>query len=149
MLILENGFSDWTLQIVGTDIPESVLERARLGRYSDLEVNRGLPAPYLAKYFNRHGVEWQIKDEVRKMIRFERLDLRRGTAGLGAFDIVLCRNVLIYFDSPTKRKILSAIQSALAPGGYLLLGAAETLISLNETLEKTVLGTSILYRKPG
>jgi chemotaxis protein methyltransferase CheR len=140
LLLLENGFSDWTLQIVGTDIAESVLERARNGCYSQLEVDRGLPAVYLDRYFNRHGVGWQIKDQVRNMVRFERLDLRRETARPGAFDIVFCRNVLIYFDPPTKRKILSAIQAVLAPGGYLLLGAAETIINLNDKLEKRVLG---------
>lgn len=148
MLLLECGFRDWSLHIVGTDIAESVLERARRGRYSQLEVNRGLPAPYLIKYFTRHGLEWQIKDEIRKMVKFERLDLRRGTAGPGAFDIVFCRNVLIYFDQPTKRQILSNIQSALAPGGYLSLGAAETIINLNDSLEKRVFGAATLYRNP-
>ncbi len=148
MLLLEGGFQNWNLQIAGTDIAESILERARTGRYSQLEVNRGLPVHYLIKYFTRHGLEWQLKDEIRRMVRFERLDLRRATAGPGPFDIVFCRNVLIYFDPTTKRQILAAIQSVLAPGGYLSLGAAETIINLNETLEKCVFGKATLYRNP-
>jgi chemotaxis protein methyltransferase CheR len=148
MLLLENGFQDWSLKIVGTDIAESILERARSGRYSQLEVNRGLPASYLIKYFTRHGLEWQLKDEIRRMVQFERLDLRRATADPGSFDIVFCRNVLIYFDPPAKKKILSGIQLVLAPGGYLSLGAAETVINLNETLVKRVFGTATLYQNP-
>ena len=90
------------IQILGTDLSTPILERARAARYCQVEVNRGLPAMLLVKYFQRAGLDWQLKEEVRRMARFERFDLRGGMRMLGPFDIVFCRNVLIYFDLETK-----------------------------------------------
>jgi len=148
MLICELGLAGWTFEIVGTDIAESILERARRGRYSQLEVNRGLPAAHLIKYFTKHGMEWQIKDELRRMVRFEQFDLRRSAAGLGSFDVIFCRNVLIYFDQPTKQQILESLKNALNKGGYLCLGAAENMMSSNLVFNKHAFGTATLYQNP-
>jgi len=103
MMLLEMGVPDWNTEILATDLSDRVLDRARSGKYSQLEVNRGLPAPLLVKYFRRAGLEWQLKDEVRRMVRFQPFDLRSSMRALGPFDVVLCRNVLIYFDLETRK----------------------------------------------
>ena len=148
MLLLEMGLGNWNISIVGTDLSTAVLERARAGKYLQIEVNRGLPAPLLVKYFKREGLEWQLKDEVRRMVRFEQDDLRRGSSVMGPFDLVFCRNVLIYFDVDTKRKILARIRQCLAPGGHLLLGGSETTLNLDERFVRRPVGAAMLYQVP-
>ncbi len=111
------------------------------------EVNRGLPAPYLVKYFRREGLDWRLKDEIRNMVTFRRFDLRQSMAALGRFNIVFCRNVLIYFDAETKIKILNQILTVLLPGGYLFLGGAETTLNLHGSFERVSIGTTVAYRK--
>jgi chemotaxis protein methyltransferase CheR len=123
MLLLESGLSDWNVQILGTDFSSQVLERARSGKYRQIEVNRGLPAPLAVKHFRRSGVDWQLSEPVRRMVRFETIDLRRSMHALGPFDLVFCRNVMIYFDSETKRKILRELHGTLFRGGWLPLAA--------------------------
>ena len=147
MVLLEMNLKDWKIEIFGTDLAEKVLDRAREGKYIQIEVNRGLPAPYLVKYFNRQGLEWQIKDELRRMVRFQQFDLRQSMRGLGPFDVVLCRNVLIYFDVETKKSILRQIEGTLRRGGRLLLGAAETTMNLNTSLERQTVDGSTFYLK--
>ena len=147
MVLLEMNLKDWKIEIFGTDLAEKVLDRAREGKYIQIEVNRGLPAPYLVKYFNRQGLEWQIKDELRRMVRFQQFDLRQSMRGLGPFDVVLCRNVLIYFDVETKKSILRQIEGTLRRGGSLLLGAAETTMNLNTSLERQTVDGSTFYLK--
>ncbi|MCD6399921.1 protein-glutamate O-methyltransferase CheR, partial [candidate division WOR-3 bacterium] len=132
ILLLEMGLGDWNIQILGTDLSTQALERARAGKYLQIEVNRGLPARYLVKHFTRSGLEWQLKDEVRRMVRFESFDLRKSMRALGPFDIVFCKNVLIYFDIETKKKILREIRGTLFSGGYLLLGGSETALALDD-----------------
>ena len=146
MLAAEIGLGSWEMQILGTDLAESVLERARLARYSQLEVNRGLPAAYLVKFFTRQGLEWVLKDEIRSRVRFQRHDLRDSARHLGPFDLVFCRNVLIYFDTETKRRILRQVREAMYPGGYLLLGAVETILDLEDLYERKRVGQAILYQ---
>ncbi len=146
MMLREMGLADWDLRILGTDLAESVLQRARAGRYSQLEINRGLPAAYLVKYFTRHGLEWQLRDEIRRMVRFEHHDLRYGVNHLGSFEVVFCRNVLIYFDTETKKKILRQIHRSLAAGGWLLLGAVETVLDLEDLFERRRIGQATLYQ---
>ncbi len=124
MLLLEGPYADWKIEIEGTDLSARILERASSGRFLQIEVNRGLPAPLLVKYFLRAGLEWQIKEAVRRVVRFAAFDLRQSMSVRGPFDLVFCRNVLIYFDMPTRRKILAELRGTLAPGGYLLLGAS-------------------------
>jgi chemotaxis protein methyltransferase CheR len=147
ILLLESGFGDWIIEILGTDISEQVLSRAREGKYMQLEVNRGLPAQYLVKYFQREGLEWRIKDNIRRMVRFEQADLRQNPRGSG-YDFVFCRNVLIYFDIPTKKQILERLRNSLTPGGYLALGSAESTLGLDEVFQRVVVGNARFYQAP-
>ena len=122
MLLLEEGLSDWNIQILGTDFSSQVLERARSGKYQQIEVNRGLPAALLVKHFRRSGVDWQLSEPVRRMVRFETIDLRKSMRALGPFDLVFCRNVMIYFDAETKKKHIErtprhAVSRRLAAAG--------------------------------
>jgi chemotaxis protein methyltransferase CheR len=145
MLLLENGLQDWDMQILGTDFSEKVVERARSGLYQQIEVNRGLPAALLVKYFCRSGLEWQLTDAVRRMVRFETIDLRKSMRSLGPFDLVFCRNVMIYFDDATKRSIVKEIHRTLFQGGWLLLGGAETAIHLEERFDRLTVGNVTVY----
>jgi chemotaxis protein methyltransferase CheR len=151
-MLLREHFADaldgWITRIVATDISPSMLERARTGRYSQLEVNRGLPAPLLVKHFTRAGMEWQINDDLRSMIEYRMVNLAEAGdwARLGTFDLVLIRNVLIYFDVETKRDILSRTKSHLRPGGLLFLGSSETTLGLVDGFERVQSGKTICYR---
>jgi len=145
MLILEDGFRDWNVHVLGTDFCSKVVARANAGLYQQLEVNRGLPATLLVKYFQRCGLSWQIRDAVRAMVRFETIDLRNSMRTLGPFDLVLCRNVMIYFDTATKRKIMMQIHNTMFRGGWLLLGSAETTIDLDGLFERRSLGGTTVY----
>jgi len=147
MMLLELGMGTWHIDILGTDLSHRIVERARLGRYAQLEVNRGLPAPYLAKYFKRHGLEWEVAEAVRRMVRFQQADLRQIPRTLGSFDLVLCRNVLIYFDLETKRSILQSIRSTMVPGGLLLLGGAETLLNVDAGFNRKMAGAAVYYER--
>jgi len=145
MLLLEEGFKDWNIDIFGTDFSSKVLERARTATYQQIEVNRGLPAAILIKYFRRAGLEWQLNEAARRMARFETLDLRKSMRTLGPFDLVFCRNVMIYFDNETKRKIMKELHSTLFRGGWLLLGGAETAFGLDDLFERTTVGNVTVY----
>ncbi len=124
----------WQVDIVATDISTEVLEKAKLGLYSQFEVQRGLPVQWLLKYFTQQGDQWQIAASLRSMVEFRQFNLLQSFDALGAFDVIFCRNVLIYFDAPTKSEILARFGTSLAPGGALLLGAAETVIGLTDRL---------------
>jgi chemotaxis protein methyltransferase CheR len=145
MLLLEDGLSDWNVQILGTDLSSQVLERARSGKYQQIEVNRGLPTPLLVKHFRRSGVDWQLSEAVRKLARFETIDLRKSMRALGPFDLVFCRNVMIYFDAGTKKQILKELHGSLFRGGWLLLGAAEPMFGAEEWFQRQTVGNAIVY----
>jgi len=145
MLLLEDDLRTWNIQILGTDFSSHVLERAQSGTYQQIEVNRGLRAPLLLKHFRRAGVNWQLSDEVRRMARFEKFDLRRSMRALGPFDLVFCRNVLIYFDTETRKKILRELHGTLFRGGWLMLGGSETAFGIEEWFEKQALGSTTVY----
>jgi chemotaxis protein methyltransferase CheR len=149
MLLLEMGLvaQGWHIQILGTDLSNHVLDRARQGRYMQIEVNRGLPAPYLVRYFSKQGLEWQLKDNIRSMATFQQFDLRQNLASLGTFDVIFCRNVLIYFDVPTKKKILGGLRSVLRDDGCLLLGGAEAILDLDGRYARQVVGQASVYKK--
>ena len=147
MLLQERGLTTRSIQILGTDISEQILETARTAKYVQFEVNRGLPAMYLVKYFQREGLDWCLKDSVRNMVTFRRFDLRQPMTALGRFHIIFCRNVLIYFDQETKIKILNQIATVLEPGGYLLLGGAESILSLHDKFERLPDKSTAIYRK--
>jgi len=145
MLLLEAGLGDWNIQILGTDFSSKVLERARAGRYQQIEVNRGLPTPLLLKYFARSGVEWQLSETVRRMVRFETIDLRKSMRALGPFDLVFCRNVMIYFDAATKKNIMKEIHGTMFRGGWLLLGGAEPAFGFEDSFDRQLVGTATVY----
>ena len=146
MLLLDIGMAGWNVQISATDLNDVVLERAKAARYLQIEVNRGLTSSQLMRYFNRVGSEWQLKDEVKRLVQFERLDLRQSLRSRGPFDIIFCRNVLIYFDLETKRRILDEMRGALYPGGYLLLGGAETTINVDDQFRREEMNGATFYR---
>jgi chemotaxis protein methyltransferase CheR len=149
MLLLEMGKLRHEFEIVGTDICTTALERARAGRYTQFEVNRGLPAPFLMKYFTPVGTDWQLNADVRSLAQFSSIDLRQNLFALGMFDLILCRNVLIYFDDETKQKIFANLGSVLRPHAYLALGCAESMVRLSNGFERTAVDLSSFYRLKG
>jgi chemotaxis protein methyltransferase CheR len=130
---MEREVAGWHIEILATDLCEDVLEKARKGIYSQFEVQRGLPIQLLIRHFAQIGESWQIAPELRAMIKFRRLNLLSDFSNLGVFDLIFCRNVLIYFDRPTKVDVLERLAKVTAQDGYLVLGAAETVIGLTET----------------
>ena len=148
MLVSEMGpaLGGRTVEIVGTDIAREPLARAGRGLYSQFEVQRGLPARLLVKYFTREENGWQIGRQLRDMVRFRECNLLTDLSGLGRFDVIFCRNVLIYFDQPTKIRTLGAISRQLAPDGVVYLGGAETVLGLNSGLSPVASGHGIFQR---
>jgi chemotaxis protein methyltransferase CheR len=132
--------------ILGTDLSPDVVARARTGRFSQLEVNRGLPTRLLLKHFYRDGSAWQVCDELRRRVTFRQLNLARDFDGVPVMDVVFLRNVLIYFDGPTKVRVLERIARILRPGGYLFLGASETPFGIATSYERLQSGKAIFYR---
>lgn len=122
----------WRIEILGTDISPAVLEKAKVGLYSQFEVQRGLPIQMLVKYFEQNGEMWQIDASLRGMIEYKELNLLKDLSSLGAFDIIFCRNVLIYFDRDTKAKVLESIWRLMPRDGALFLGGAETVLGISE-----------------
>ncbi len=145
MLLLAEGLADWNTVILGTDFSSQVVERAQSGKYQQIEVNRGLPAALLIKHFRRAGVDWQLSEPVRRMAHFETIDLRKSMRALGPFDLVFCRNVLIYFDIETRKKILKEIHGTLFRGAWLLLGGVETAFGVEELFERQIVGSVVVY----
>jgi len=134
MCLKEMGatLAGWRVEIVATDLSLEVLEKAAAGIYSQFEVQRGLPVRLLIKYFAQCGDTWQVSPEIRAMVTFRPFNLLRDFTELGAFDVVFCRNVLIYFDRATKIDVLERTARAMPQDGYLVLGAAETLVGLTD-----------------
>jgi chemotaxis protein methyltransferase CheR len=125
----------WRVDILATDLSLEVLAKAGAGVYSQFEVQRGLSVRHLIKYFAQSGDTWQVSPEIRGMVQFRPLNLLHEFSQLGSFDVVFCRNVLIYFDQPTKLDILHRVARLLPPDGYLVLGAAETVVGLTEAFK--------------
>lgn len=147
IVLRELGLADWTIQILATDLSTRILDRARLGRYMPIEISRGLPPHLLHKYFNHEaGGHWSVRDEIRRMVQFEQFDLRASTRGMGPFDVVFCRNVLIYFDQETVKRIIAGIRATLRPGGYLLLSSAENPAPLAEHFGRIESAGAVLFR---
>ena len=137
----------WKIEIVGTDLSREVLERAKNGLYSQFEVQRGLPIQMLIKYFEKKEDQWQIKPELRTMVQYKELNLLHDLKSLGNFDVVFCRNVLIYFDQPTKGRILENISMLMPDDGMLFLGGAETVLGISDKF-KPLPGQRGVYCKP-
>jgi chemotaxis protein methyltransferase CheR len=148
-MMIEEHFPElrtWTVKILGTDISSAILNRARSGRYSQMEVNRGLPAALLTRYFQREGLEWVVKDCIRNRVEFEPINLSAPWPSLPSMDIVMMRNVLIYFDVPVKKQILTQTRGAMKADGYLLLGGAESVLNLDDQLERVAYEKTACYR---
>ena len=132
MALREMGtkLAGWTIEIFATDISTTALEKAKAGLYSQFEVQRGLPIQMLVKYFTQIGDQWQISPDLRNMVVYRHFNLLQDFAGFGMFDVVFCRNVLIYFDQETKITVLNRLAKSVHKDGYLMLGAAETVVGL-------------------
>jgi chemotaxis protein methyltransferase CheR len=135
MLLAENKamLGNRTVEIIGTDIAREPLARAQDGLYSQFEVQRGLPMTNLVRYFRKEGANWRISDAIRAMVQFRLWNLLSDLRPLGQFDVVFCRNVLIYFDQPTKSRVLDAIARQMPADGLLYLGGAETVLGLSDS----------------
>src|SRR5439155_10234163 len=125
----------WRVEILATDLSLDVLEKAKAGVYSQFEVQRGLPIQMLVKYFTQVGDTWQVAPDIRAMVQYRPLNLLADFTNLGRFDVIFCRNVLIYFDQDTKIGVLNRIGRILEPEGYLVLGAAETVVGLTDAFK--------------
>ena len=148
-LLLREHFpalADGRASILATDLSGSVLDQARAGRYTQFEVNRGLPAMLLAKHFKKHEDRWQVSESIRAMIEYRQRNLIEPLPSEERHDLVMLRNVLIYFDIPTKQQILAAIRQRMAPGGILVLGTAETTLHLDPAWEIVRAENSTVFR---
>lgn len=132
---LGSTLAGWRIEILATDLSQAVLEKSKAGIFSQFEVQRGLPIQFLVKYFTQTGELWQLNADIRAMVQHRQLNLLQDFAHLGTFDVIFCRNVLIYFDQDTKAHIFGRLARVLEPDGYLLLGAAETVVGLTEAFK--------------
>ena len=147
MLIHEHfpQIRDWKISILATDLSPTVLKIAAAGHYSQFEVNRGLPAAYLIKYFTKQGDRWHIKPEIKQYIQFRPMNLIQPWPILPPFDLVLLRNVMIYFDVATKKMILKRVRNCLLPHGHLFLGTAETTMNLDPEYQPVTFDRTVVY----
>jgi chemotaxis protein methyltransferase CheR len=148
-MVLREGFPqlhDWNLSILGTDLSSTVISHAKKGVYSQLEVNRGLPAPLLIKYFSKVESKWTVKDDLRRVIEFRQMNLVKPWPIMPMFDIVFIRNVMIYFDVESKKTILKRIRQCLQPQGYLFLGTAETTLNIDPEWQPATFGKATVYQ---
>lgn len=125
----DNGLD---VKLLGTDISDAAISQASYGHYNKFEIERGLPAAKLAKYFTREGAQWKIRDEIRAMASFRKLNLMQSFAALGKFDLILCRNVAIYFSPEDRKRLFERLYAALEPDGFLLIGASESLTGVTD-----------------
>ncbi len=148
MLLKEHSskIQGWNIEIIGTDISLNILDKAKSGKYTRFEVQRGLPINYLIKYFKNEGEYWFINDEIKNMVQFKPYNLLEDLRPLGFFDVVFCRNVLIYFDLENKKKVLEKTAGIMEDDGFLYLGGAETIMGITEKF-KVIQGQRGIYSK--
>jgi len=130
-----SAITGWRVEILATDLSQEVIEKSRAGLYSQFEVQRGLPIQMLVKYFKQVGEFWQVNPDIRAMVQHRQLNLLHDFSQLGVFDVIFCRNVLIYFDQDTKINIFNRLARASEPDGFLALGAAETVVGLTDVFK--------------
>ena len=137
MCLKENAaaLAGWRVEILATDLSQSVLEKSRAGIFSQFEVQRGLPIQMLVKHFTRAGDLWQLNADIRAMVQHRQLNLLQDFSHLGTFDVIFCRNVLIYFDPDTKGRIFDRLAKAIEPDGVMVLGAAESVVGITEAFK--------------
>ena len=136
----------WSYEITGTDISTEMIKRAEAAEYSQVEVNRGLPASQLVQYFERAGAHWRVTQALRRNVSFRLMNLTGPLPAMQPFDVIFLRNVLIYFDVATKRDVLQNVAKLLRPDGWLFLGAAETTIGIDDNYERVAAGRTSAYR---
>jgi chemotaxis protein methyltransferase CheR len=129
------ALTGWRVEIIATDLSQGVLEKSRAGLFSQFEVQRGLPIQLLVRHFAQTGELWQLNADIRAMVQFRQLNLLQDFSHLGVFDIIFCRNVLIYFDQETKTNVFGRLSRMIEPDGFLMLGAAETVVGLTEAFK--------------
>jgi len=149
LIELLKNLNQYNISILGTDISDQVIAKASYGEYNTFEIERGLPKPYLTKYFNKSPKGWRIKDEVRTLARFEKRDLTKPFSELGKFDVIFCRNVAIYFSQANKIQLFKKLAHSLAPGGSLIVGASETLSGIATDFEAKHYLKSLFYQLKG
>ena len=135
--------------MLGTDLSSEMIERAKQGVYSKLEMNRGLPAAMLIRHFTQEGTGFRLNEALRKRVRFKQMNLASPWPPLPRFDVIFLRNVLIYFDLPTKKRILEAVSERLDPDGYLFLGASETMVGICDLFTAEKAEGATFYRLKG
>lgn len=150
MLLKEEAarLAGWRIEIIATDLSTGILDKAKEGLYSQFEVQRGLPITLLMKYFTQEGEKWRISEAIRSMVTYKAFNLLDNPASLGSFDVVFCRNVLIYFDQATKGQVLARVAQIMPPDGFLYLGGAETVLGISDAFE-VVPGQRGVYRLSG
>lgn len=139
----------WDVKITATDLSQDVLKKAKSGEFTQMEVNRGLPASMLVKYFEKDHNIWRVRDRIRSRVSFQELNLAKPFPILPKFDLIFLRNVLIYFDLNMKRQILANIRRVMAPDGVLFLGAAETTMNIDPEFQSVILGKTVCYKLKG
>ena len=128
-------YAGWRIEITGTDLSREVLEKAKAGVYTQFEVQRGLPVQLMLKYFEQNGDTWRLSQNIRSMVKYQTFNLLDSFSSMGQFDIIFCRNVLIYFDNDAKIDIMNRMAKQLAPDGFFVLGAAETVVGLSNAFK--------------
>lgn len=136
----------WKVRIEGTDFSDEMVQRTNAGVYSQFEVNRGLPAAMLVRNFDRKGLNWEVKPALKAIVSAKRINLTENWTSIVKHDIVFLRNVLIYFDLPTKAKILNQVHKAMRPDGYMFLGGGETLIQLDVPFKRVSVGNTVAFQ---
>lgn len=146
MLDSQPVLASWHTSIVATDLSTAMVARTREAFYTQLEINRGLPATHLVRHFDRDGTGWRVRRNLRDMVSVQQHNLVSSPPAQGPYDIVFLRNVLIYFSRDTKRDILSRVRRVMRPEGYLVLGAAETTLNLDDSFERVEMGQASVYK---
>ena len=144
--LLGADINRWYIKLLGTDISDAAIAQASYGRYNQTEISRGLPRPLLQKYFRPEGKYWRVKDEIRAMATFRRQNLLEPFLGMPKFDIILCRNVMIYFSIEDRRKLFERIANQLVPRGILIIGATESLIGISDRFERKNYVRAVFYQ---
>lgn len=149
LILLKEHFPElasWDINFLGSDISQAMLDRTRAGIYSQLEINRGMPARLMVKYFEKDGATWQIKKELRDMLQLRRINLAESWGPMPRLDLVFIRNVLIYFDTETKKKILGCIRRQMRADGVMFLGGSETTVNLDSSFQRVRQGETWVYQ---
>lgn len=148
MLLKEHfpELADWHVRIMASDVSSAMIERAKTGSYSQLEINRGVPTHLLTRHFERDGLQWQVNEDIRQMVEFKEINLARPFPPLPEMDIVFARNVIIYFDEATRREVLERLSRRLRKDGYLFVGGAETMLAYGDLFYRLQIDRTSCYR---